>query len=232
MSNFRAQLMEEEPVTGSATSSAQSPAEKSFYKLAGKRIFDIVVSLILLPALLLVMAVIWIAIRRDGGAASFSQQRVGRNGKTFQCYKFRSMVHNAERVLDEMCANNPEIAFEWNTNQKLRNDPRITKVGAFIRKTSLDELPQIFNVLRGDMSLVGPRPFMASQKEIYDAQGGKAYYSLRPGVTGLWQIVSRNDTTFEARARFDESYAKTLSLRGDISLILRTAGVVIVHTGE
>lgn len=201
------------------------------YSSLGKRILDIVLSLFLLPLLLIVMGAIWVAIRLDGGAATFTQPRVGKNGRIFACYKFRSMVPNAERILSEMCASNPAIAYEWATHQKLRNDPRVTRIGDFIRKTSLDELPQIFNVLLGHMSLVGPRPFMPSQKEIYDEAGGKAYYRLRPGVTGLWQIHSRGDTTFEARVKFDEAYANTLSLRGDISLILSTAKVVVRHTG-
>ncbi|WP_376870444.1 sugar transferase [Albirhodobacter sp. R86504] len=201
------------------------------YNNFGKRVLDIAFSLVLMPVLLPVLLAIWVAIRLNGGAATFTQPRVGRNGRVFNCYKFRSMVPDAERVLADMCASNPIIAQEWAANQKLRDDPRITKVGKFIRKTSLDELPQIVNVLRGDMSLVGPRPFLPSQKEIYDALGGKAYYSLRPGITGLWQICSRNDTTFAARVRFDEEYARNLSASNDVSLILNTAKVVVQHTG-
>lgn len=229
MANSSLEMLENDLAAGAAC--AKSQPNRLFYRRIGKRLFDIAASLLLMPLLLIVMAVAWIAIRRDGGTACFSQPRVGRNGRVFNCYKFRSMIHNAELALENLCAQDPQIALEWATNQKLRNDPRITKVGAFLRKTSLDELPQIFNVLRGEMSLVGPRPFMPAQKELYDAAGGNAYYALRPGVTGLWQIASRGNTTFEARAHFDELYAENMSLRGDLALIARTAAVVIVHTG-
>ena len=201
------------------------------YNRIGKRLLDLGLSLFMMPVLLPVMIGIWIAIRLDGGAATFAQPRVGRGGRVFSCYKFRSMVPEAERVLAEMCAQDPVIAQEWAAHQKLRSDPRVTRIGAFLRKTSLDELPQIFNVLRGDMSLVGPRPFLPAQKDIYDALGGQAYYRLRPGVTGLWQICSRNDTTFAAGVHFDEAYARELGLQSDLSLILQTAKVVVRHTG-
>ncbi len=232
MAEILTQMLDNDRTQNVRHSGSLSKRTPPLYRRSGKRVFDIVFSLLLLPLLLIVMAVAWIAISRDGGAACFAQARVGRNGKVFKCYKFRTMVLGAERVLEEMCANDPLVALEWTAHQKLRNDPRITKVGAFLRKTSLDELPQIFNVLRGDMSLVGPRPFMPSQQAIYDAAGGKAYYTLRPGVTGLWQIMSRKDTTFKTRVHFDESYSQSLSLRGDLSLIMRTASVVISHTGE
>lgn len=201
------------------------------YASAGKRALDLLLSVLLLPALLPVMLVIWLVIRRDGGAAVFCQPRVGMNGRIFNCYKFRTMVVGAERVLEEMIASDPEVAQEWNRLQKLRHDPRITVIGRVLRKTSLDELPQILNVLKGDMSLVGPRPFLPSQQEIYDDAGGRAYYRLRPGVTGLWQVFSRHDTTFASRVRFDEAYGRNLSVLGDLSLILRTARVVLTRTG-
>jgi len=204
---------------------------ESLYARAGKRALDLLISLLLLPALLPAMVAIWLVIRRDGGAALFSQPRVGRNGRIFACYKFRTMVVDAERVLEEMCASNPEVAAEWHRFQKLRQDPRITAIGQVLRKTSLDELPQILNVLKGEMSLVGPRPFLPTQQAIYDQAGGRAYYRLRPGVTGLWQVFSRHDTTFASRVRFDETYGHNLSARGDLSLILRTAKVVLLRTG-
>lgn len=203
----------------------------TLYAHAGKRALDLLVSLLLLPALIPVMAAIWLVIRRDGGAALFCQPRVGMNGRVFGCYKFRTMVVDAERVLEEMIARDPEVAEEWHRLQKLRRDPRITAIGRVLRKTSLDELPQILNVLKGDMSLVGPRPFLPAQQPIYDAAGGHAYYRLRPGVTGLWQVFSRHDTTFASRVRFDEAYGQNLSALGDLSLILRTAKVVLSRTG-
>jgi lipopolysaccharide/colanic/teichoic acid biosynthesis glycosyltransferase len=207
-------------------------ASGEFYARFGKRLLDLVLAVLLLPVLLPIMAVIWAYIRRDGGAALFVQPRVGRGGRVFQCLKFRTMVHDAERVLEDMCASDPMIAQEWEINQKLSCDPRVTRVGMLLRRTSLDELPQIFNVLRGDMSLVGPRPFLPSQKAIYEAAGGRANFGLRPGVTGLWQILSRNDTTFATRVRFDAAYGRNLSMLGDLWLILRTMKVVLRHTGN
>jgi lipopolysaccharide/colanic/teichoic acid biosynthesis glycosyltransferase len=202
-----------------------------FYSGFGKRVVDIALSLLILPVLVPAMIGIWILVRLDGGKATFKQSRVGRNGRIFTCYKFRSMVPDAEAALTRLCEQDPKVAQEWADHQKLRNDTRVTKIGAFIRKTSLDELPQIINVLLGDMSLVGPRPFLPSQKCIYDGLGGKAYYQLRPGITGLWQIMSRDDTTFAARVHFDEAYANHLTMSGDLSLILQTAKVVVRHTG-
>lgn len=180
----------------------------------GKRGLDVVLSLLMLPVLIPVMGIIAYLIRRDGGAAIVAEARVGRKGAVFSCYTFRSSVPGAE----------------WGGGQKLANDPRITKIGRILRKANLDELPQIFNVLRGDMSLVGPCPFLPEQRELYDRLGGRAYYRLRPGVTGLWQIFSRHDTSFAARVRFDEAYGANLSLAGDLGLILRTARAVLSRT--
>ena len=204
----------------------------SFYIGYGKRALDIFLSLLMLPVLLPIIAVLWLVIRSDGNAAFFCQPRMGRNGRVFNCYKFRTMVPDAERILAEMCANDPAVAEEWSTFQKLRSDPRITAVGRVLRRTSLDELPQIINVLKGDMSLVGPRPFLPSQDALYRKKGGRAYYHLRPGVTGLWQILSRHDTTFDARVRFDETYFTKLSILGDLALIARTATVLLLRTGR
>lgn len=187
------------------------------YAVFGKRILDIVLALLLMPVLLPILAVIWVVIQRDGGSAVFAQPRIGLNGRSFTCFKFRTMVVNAERVLEEMCEKDPEIAAEWHTYQKLRYDPRISKIG---------------KVLRGDMSLVGPRPFLPSQKAIYDAAGGKAYYHMRPGITGPWQVFGRGATTFEDRVTFDETYYSKLNFLSDLSLILRTARVVLCRTGH
>lgn len=209
---------------------AQQATKTTYYRV-GKRALDIAISVFLLPFLLPVIAVTWLVIRKDGGAAIFAQPRVGRGGQVYTCYKFRTMVPDAERVLEQMCANRPEIAAEWHKYQKLTHDPRITPIGRVLRKTSLDELPQIMNVLRGDMSLVGPRPFLPAQRQIYDDLGGHAYYRLRPGVTGLWQIFSRHDTTFASRVRFDEAYGANLSPMADLGLIVHTAKVVLTRTG-
>lgn len=212
--------------------SATDPVAKRIYIHFFKRVLDLVLCALLIPVLVPVMALIWVLVRRDGGPGLFIQPRVGQNGRVFQCFKFRTMVQDAERVLADMCAANPDVAKEWNTYQKLHDDPRVSKVGKVLRATSLDELPQIFNVLLGNMSLVGPRPFLPSQKDIYDKAGGHAYYKVRPGVTGPWQVFGRSATTFEARVQFDETYYRNVGLLADMGLILRTAKVVVCRTGK
>lgn len=202
------------------------------YTRALKRILDILFCLAVLPLLLPIMLVIWLLVRRDGGPGLFIQPRVGLNGKVFPCFKFRSMVQDAEKVLAEMCANDPAIAQEWHTYQKLRKDPRISVVGRVLRATSLDELPQILNVLRGDMSFVGPRPFLPSQRELYDEAGGASYYKMRPGITGAWQVFGRSATTFKDRVAFDDRYYHNMGFRADTALILRTVKVVVCRTGK
>ncbi|RWR08152.1 sugar transferase [Paenirhodobacter populi] len=197
-----------------------------------KRVLDIVLCVLLIPVLLPVMAVLWLLVRRDGGPGLFIQPRVGRDGRIFQCFKFRTMVVNAEKVLDEMCAKDPAVAAEWLKYQKLSNDPRISRVGRVLRATSLDELPQILNVLLGDMSLVGPRPFLPSQKALYDEAGGATYYHVRPGITGAWQVFGRSATTFKSRVEFDDTYYRNLSLSSDFGLLLRTVTVVFNRTGK
>ena len=205
---------------------------RKIYSRYTKRLLDLAMCVVLIPLLLPVLLVIWALVRLDGGAGLFIQPRVGRNGRTFMCFKFRTMVVNAEKVLEDMCARDPKIAQEWLKYQKLANDPRISRVGRVLRATSLDELPQIFNVLLGDMSLVGPRPFLPSQKELYDAAGGAAYYKVRPGITGPWQVFGRSATTFQARVQFDDTYYRKLSMIADLGLILRTVKVVVCRTGK
>jgi lipopolysaccharide/colanic/teichoic acid biosynthesis glycosyltransferase len=186
----------------------------------------------LLPIIGPVVLVLWLMVRRDGGSGFYAQPRVGLNGKTFPCFKLRTMHVDAEAILKKLCDENPEIAAEWNTRQKLADDPRITKVGSFLRATSLDELPQLWNVLIGQMSFVGPRPFMSCQEEMYTEAGGKAYFLSRPGITGLWQIEGRGTTAFVDRIQFDNRYYDDMSLAMDVRLILATAGVVVKSTGE
>ncbi len=158
---------------------------------------------------------------------------MGYNGRTFKCLKLRTMVMDAERVLNEMCKQDPELAAEWERDQKLSKDPRITRVGAFLRATSLDELPQLWNVICGDMSLVGPRPMLPSQQEMYvSGGGGDAYFQLRPGVTGPWQIDGRSKTSFLDRVRYDNRYFAEFSLSKDIFYIFRTFRVVFEQSGK
>lgn len=196
-----------------------------------KRLFDIVASLILLIILSPLFLVISIMIKRqDKGTAFLVQERIGKNGKAFKLYKFRSMVMHAEDVLEKMMAEDENIRREYLTNKKLDNDPRITKIGKFIRKTSIDELPQLINVLKGDMSLVGPRPYLF--REIPDM--GEAYYHIvtcKPGITGYWQVNGRSDTTFEERCAMEKYYSKHISLMMDVKILFKTVKVVLFGKG-
>ena len=198
------------------------------YAVAGKRVFDIAIVLVLLPILLPVMLVVALVLVAQGHRPFYVQPRVGRGGQTFSIVKFRTMVPNADRILEDYLSRNPEAREEWNRHQKLKNDPRITLAGGLLRRTSMDELPQFLNVLRGDMSIVGPRPMMLGQREMYP---GEAYYQLRPGITGPWQVSDRNHCEFRDRAAFDSSYAASISFVGDLSILLKTVSVVLRGTG-
>lgn len=202
------------------------------YEGLGKRLFDIVTVIAILPILLPLVALLALLVRLDGGPAFYAQTRIGQGGRSFRCFKLRTMRVNAEAELARLCASDPAIAREWEVNQKLENDPRITRIGAFLRRTSLDELPQFFNVLFGSMSLVGPRPFMQEQEECYQGAMGRAYYRMRPGITGLWQVAGRSTTAFVDRVRYDERYYKRLSLSNDLWLCVMTVAVVLRQTGK
>jgi lipopolysaccharide/colanic/teichoic acid biosynthesis glycosyltransferase len=178
-----------------------------------------------------VLAVIALLIRRDGGPAFFVQPRAGRNGDAFGCFKFRTMAVDAEARLEAILAADPKKRAEWDAYQKLDEDPRITPVGHFLRKTSLDELPQLINVIKGEMSLIGPRPMLLEQMKIYGASLD-AYVRMRPGITGLWQVNGRNATTFEERARLDDWYARNWSLWRDVVILVRTVREVFGGNGR
>lgn len=193
-----------------------------------KRLMDIVIVLIAALPVAAVVAILAALVASDGKSPFFAQNRVGRNGVTFRMWKLRSMVSDAEAQLETYLNANPKHRREWDEHQKLRHDPRITPIGRIIRKTSLDELPQLFNVLKGDMSIVGPRPMMPSQRVMYP---GLAYFAMRPGITGFWQISVRNESSFAERAEFDNSYFKEMSFVTDVSVILRTFRVVLCGTG-
>lgn len=206
------------------------PKRKSgLYRRFFKRVLDVVAVLLAAPVVLPLIILLAAIIRRDGGPAFFVQDRVGRGGDIFQCWKLRSMVTNAEAELEAYLLQHPDAQREWMVHQKLKEDPRITPIGRLIRRTSLDELPQLWNVLRGDMSLVGPRPMMPEQSPLYS---GSAYYHLRPGVTGFWQISGRNGTAFSARAHYDNAYANSLSFLTDMLVIFATIRVVLRGTGQ
>lgn len=220
-----------DPVTSLLQTSelaAQPKGISSFYARFGKRPLDILAIILAAPIVVPVVIILALMIVAHGGKPFYSQLRVGRSGRSFRLWKLRTMVDDADARLADYLAENEAAREEWNLTQKLKSDPRITPVGHFLRKTSLDELPQLLNVFRGDMSIVGPRPMMLDQAQLYP---GADYYHLRPGVTGLWQISDRNDSTFAARATFDATYAKDLSLSGDVSIIARTVGVVLRCTG-
>lgn len=195
-----------------------------------KRSFDLLASSALLILLLPLFLVLAILIQKSGGTPFYGHTRVGMNGRPFKCLKFRSMRPDAEQVLKELLANDPKARAEWETDFKLKNDPRITPVGNFLRKTSLDELPQLFNVLKGEMSLVGPRPVIQEEIERY---GDSAIYYLeaRPGITGLWQVSGRNDTTYAERINLDAWYVKNWSLWYDIAILFKTIDVVFQRKG-
>lgn len=197
--------------------------------LVAKRCFDILVTLMIAPFALAIVAPLALAIRiREGQSAFYSQPRLGKGGRIFNLWKLRTMVPNGERKLEEYLVADPLARTEWEQTQKLRSDPRVTALGRYLRKYSLDELPQLLNVLRGDMSLVGPRPMLPEQWPSYP---GTAYLEMRPGLTGLWQIGDRNRSTFADRAVHDTRYSTMMSLSTDLWILFRTPAVVFKGTG-
>ena len=201
---------------------------RSIYKTYGKRAIDIVLILFAAPFVLPVIALIALMATSKGASPFYFQRRVGRGGKIFNLVKIRTMVPNAEAALEAHLAADPAARQEWNSTQKLKHDPRITAAGHFLRRSSLDELPQLWNVLKGDMSLIGPRPMMVDQQKLYP---GTAYYALRPGISGAWQVSDRNDSSFADRATFDTDYNNALSFKTDLSILVRTFGAVVRCTG-
>lgn len=198
-----------------------------------KRSVDIVaglVGLILLIPISLIIKIISIC-NGDFHKIIFVQKRIGKNGKEFDFYKFRSMVPNADEVLFKMLEENEEIAKEYAENKKLKDDPRITKVGKFIRRYSIDELPQLINVLKGDMTLVGNRPYLPREKE----DMGKYFNDIvktKPGITGYWQVSGRSDVSFKQRLKLEQYYSKNCGLRMDISIFFKTFSAVFGHKGS
>lgn len=195
-----------------------------------KRAFDLVgASAMLLVLAPLMLAIAW-RVRRSGASAFYGHTRIGQNGVPFKCLKFRSMRPDADRVLQQLLASDPEARAEWEQNFKLRDDPRITPIGHFLRRTSLDELPQLFNVIRGEMSLVGPRPVVQEELLRY-GDAAPLYLEAKPGITGLWQVSGRSDTTYAERVSLDSWYVRNWSLWYDIAILLKTVGVVLQRRG-
>lgn len=198
-----------------------------------KRIFDIIFSLgaliVIFPLLFFIGLLIFIS---SPGKIFYAHKRMGRGGKTFKCYKFRTMYPDADKRLKDLLKNNPTLRKEWEASFKIKNDPRIIPIGAFLRKTSLDELPQFWNVLKGDLSVVGPRPVVKEEVEKY--LGVKSYkiLSIRPGLTGLWQVSGRSDITcYQKRIELDEYYIDNHSILLDIKLIAKTIPVMLFSKG-
>jgi lipopolysaccharide/colanic/teichoic acid biosynthesis glycosyltransferase len=168
---------------------------------------------------------------QDGGPIVFAHRRIGREGKTFRCLKFRSMATDAEARLSELLARDPQARAEWEADHKLRNDPRVTRLGAFLRKSSLDELPQLINVLLGEMSLVGPRPIVEAEIPKYGRRF-RQYCAVKPGITGLWQVMGRNDTTYRTRVALDCVYAARRSAWLDLKVLFCTIPAVLSRRGS
>lgn len=191
------------------------------------------ISLIVLAAPYIILAFLFIIVSiliDSGGPVFYRHRRIGRDGRKFDLYKFRTMVQNADQVLQTYLDQSPELRAEWEATQKLQNDPRVTRVGALLRKTSLDELPQLWNILIGEMSIVGPRPIVDAEVERY-GNCFELYKQVRPGLTGLWQVSGRSDTSYEHRVELDEYYILHRSFRLDVEIILKTIVVVLKGKG-
>lgn len=195
-----------------------------------KNILDRIAAAIALALLSPVFIVLSWLIRRDGGPAIYGHRRIGKDGQLFTCLKFRSMVLNSQEILQDLLANDPALRKEFAETYKLKNDPRVTKIGKFLRKTSLDELPQLLNVLQGSMSLIGPRPIVEDEKKYY-AEKIHEYLSVRPGITGLWQVSGRSDTGYSQRVNLDRWYVRNWSLWNDVIILFKTILVVLKRKG-
>lgn len=203
----------------------------SCYSRYGKRGFDIGLSLLLLIFFLPLLLTISALQLSQGRPIFFVQRRIGRGGRSFPCLKFRTMLPDAETRLTQLLESDPDFRKQWETFHKLDDDPRITRWGQWLRRFSMDELPQLLNVLRGDMSLVGPRPLTPAEFQ-HAAPALRHYTALRPGITGLWQVSGRNKLSYNQRIALDRQYAIRLSFRGDLAILSRTIGTVLKGTGK
>lgn len=194
-----------------------------------KRILDLTLVVILaIPVMCIILGIAFFMIFTSVGSVFYKQQRLGKDGRVFLMWKLRSMVPDAKQKLEVYLNENPDARKEWDVSQKLKNDPRITGIGRFIRKTSIDELPQLWNVFRGEMSLVGPRPMMVEQRHLYP---GNEYFKMLPGITGFWQITKRNESSFAERAQFDARYYHEMSFFTDLQILFKTFFVLLWPTG-
>jgi exopolysaccharide production protein ExoY len=220
--------------TRSASSTFQSAATHGAPPLGGitKRGFDVVAASLALvflsPIFLMIAALVKLS---DGGNIFYGHRRIGHNGRSFHCLKFRTMRVDGDRVLQAYLKANPEAYEEWRSSRKHKDEPRVTVVGAVLRKLSLDELPQIYNILRGDMSVVGPRPVVEDELELYES-AASYYLQTRPGLTGLWQVSGRNDVSYSARIAFDTQYVRNWSLASDVVIVAKTIPAVCLSRGS
>jgi undecaprenyl-phosphate galactose phosphotransferase len=197
-----------------------------------KQCFDFIVGSLFVLLLFFPIVIISILIRLDSpGPAIFSQYRIGRKGRLFRCYKFRTMFKDAEEKLQDLLGNNENMRKEWEQSWKIKDDPRITKVGKFLRKTSLDELPQLINVLRGEMSIVGPRPVIQEEIDKYYRDSAELCFSMPPGITGLWQVSGRSNTNYDYRIALDSWYVRNWNLWLDFVILFKTVKVVVKREG-
>ena len=202
---------------------------RGLYRNGGKRVFDVVLVVLSLPFVAVIVGLLALCVASQGGRPFYTQDRVGRNGRIYKIWKLRTMVPDADTQLERHLAADPAARAEWDSTQKLKRDPRITPIGLFLRKSSMDELPQLWNVLRGDMSLIGPRPMLPSQTVMYP---GTAYYRLRPGISGSWQVSARNESHFAERASYDTAYYGKVTLGVDAGILAATVRVVARATGH
>lgn len=195
-----------------------------------KRAVDIVGSALGILLFSPLFLTIWVCNALTGQPAFYGHRRVGRFGRSFACLKFRTMTVNASEALDDLLARDPDARREWHATYKLKNDPRVTRLGALLRRTSLDELPQLWNVLKGDMSLVGPRPIVQDELRYYGDQA-QSYLNVKPGLTGVWQVSGRNDTSYDERVSLDRWYVSNWCLWYDVVILFKTLGVMLRRSG-
>ena len=195
-----------------------------------KRILDVLGTIVLALVFSPLILAIAVMMRREGGSIIYKHRRIGRDGRAFECLKFRTMVPNAEQVLRDVLERDPAMRAEWVRDHKLRCDPRVTTLGRFLRRTSLDELPQLWNVMRGEMSLVGPRPVVREELLRY-GRNVRTYLSAKPGITGLWQVKGRNDTDYRRRVVLDTYYVRNQNLLLDLYILFKTTRVVLGGSG-
>jgi Undecaprenyl-phosphate galactose phosphotransferase WbaP len=240
---WREVLMESSHLAQSLSNSTELEQDPSTYMLnclvpmhlatrgyQTKRIFDVTIAVCLIILALPVFLLIMLVLCCEEGPVFFSHKRIGLGGRNFDCLKFRTMFWNSDKILAEKLASDPAALQEWDTKRKLVVDPRITKIGRILRKTSLDELPQLLNVIKGDMSLVGPRPIVWEEAKKY-GEDFKYYVAVRPGITGLWQVSGRSNTTFAQRVALDRSYVSTWGLRYDVIILLKTIPALLARDG-